>query len=162
MSETILLPTPAKEALHTFATVFQDSSAEGPAGAAWAPGRVNLIGEHTDYNAGYVLPLAVDRVAAFAGRGRADQVVRLWSVYFNEMAEFSLASLPATFEQVRETLPGWARYILAVANELLRAGIPLAGFDAVFQGDVPVGGGMSSSAAVEVATVQAFQFFSQS
>jgi galactokinase len=157
MRETVLLPVPAREALQTFATVFQADT--GPLGAAWAPGRVNLIGEHTDYNAGYVLPLAVDRVAAFAGRPRVDQLVRLWSVYFNEMAEFSLAGLPETFDQVREMLPRWARYMLGVATELLRAGLPLAGFEAVFQGDVPVGGGMSSSAAVEVATVQAFQLF---
>src|SRR5258707_2562602 len=130
MSETILLPTPAKEALHTFATVFQDSSAEGPAGAAWAPGRVNLIGEHTDYNAGYVLPLAVDRVAAFAGRARGDERVRLWSTYFKERAEFSLDGLPESFGQVRAGLPGWARYILGVAAELKRAGFPLRGSDA--------------------------------
>ena len=157
MRETVLLPVPAREALQTFPTVFQDHA--GPLGAAWAPGRVNLIGEHTDYNAGYVLPLAVDRVAAFAGRARADQLVRLWSVYFNEMAEFSLEGLPETFDQICETLPRWARYMLGVATELRRAGQSLAGFEAVFQGDVPVGGGMSSSAAIEVATVQAFQLF---
>jgi galactokinase len=130
-------------------------------GAAWAPGRVNLIGEHTDYNAGYVLPLAVDRVAAFAGRARGDQQVRLWSMHFQARAEFSLQDLPASFEQQREKLPGWARYVLGVATELRRAGLDLAGFDAVLQGDVPVGGGMSSSAALEVASAQAFQFFAQ-
>jgi galactokinase len=162
MSKAAWLPVPAREALHAFATVFQaEQNDRGPLGVAWAPGRVNLIGEHTDYNAGYVLPLAVDRVAAFAGRTRADQVVRLWSMYFEEMAEFSLVGLPETFESVRERLPGWARYVLGVATELRRAGVSLLGFDAVLQGDVPVGGGMSSSAALEVATVQAFQLFSQ-
>ena len=162
MSRTALLPVPAREALRAFATVFQtEQSTRGPLGAAWAPGRVNLIGEHTDYNAGYVLPLAVDRVVAFAGRTRFDQVVRLWSLHFREMAEFSLEGLPETFEQTRERLPGWARYVLGVATELRRAGVKLLGFDAVLHGDVPVGGGMSSSAAMEVATVQAFQLFSQ-
>lgn len=162
MSESVALPEPARAALRGFAQAFQDeSSYSASLGAAWAPGRINLIGEHTDYNAGYVLPLAVDRVVAFAGRARTDQRVRLWSAHFKERAEFSLEGLPATFEQVREGLPGWARYILGVAAELRRAGIPLSGFDAVFQGDVPVGGGMSSSAALEVASVQAFQFFAR-
>ena len=162
MSETVSLPAPAREAVKEFSVVFQDASLyRGSPGAAWAPGRVNLIGEHTDYNAGYVLPLAVDRVAAFAGRARSDERVRLWSLHFKEMAEFSLVGLPETFAGVREGLPGWARYPLGVAAELRRAGIPLGGFDAVLQGDVPVGGGMSSSAALEVASVQAFQFFSQ-
>jgi galactokinase len=162
MSETVSLSAPAREALKEFAQAFQDDGLyRGVLGAAWAPGRVNLIGEHTDYNAGYVLPLAVDRVMAFAGRARTDGKVRLWSVHFKEMAEFSLDDLPASFGQVREGLPGWARYVLGVAAELKRAGITLGGFDAALQGDVPVAGGMSSSAALEVASVQAFQFFSQ-
>lgn len=161
MSETLALPVPAREAASSFAEVFQDTSSYRSAlGAAWAPGRVNLIGEHTDYNAGYVLPLAVDRVAAFAGRAREDEWVRLWSMHFKERAEFSLDGLSKTFQQVCADLPGWARYILSVATELIRSGLPLKGFDAVLQGDVPVGGGMSSSAALEVASVQAFQFFS--
>lgn len=161
MSETVLPPAPAREASEEFAAVFQHSSLySSPLGAAWAPGRVNLIGEHTDYNAGYVLPLAVDRVVAFAGRARDDEKVRLWSAHFKELAEFSLATLPASFEQVQTALPAWARYVLAVATELKRANISPRGFDAVLQGDVPVGGGMSSSAALEVASVQAFQLFS--
>src|SRR5258708_4926075 len=160
MNEIVTLPVPAREALREFAAVFQDDfSHVGPLGAAWAPGRVNLIGEHTDYNAGYVLPLAVDRVVAFAGRARDNEQVRLWSMHFQQMVEFSLEGLPASFDQQCETLPGWARYVLGVAAEIRRAGLQLRGFDAVLQGDVPVGGGMSSSAALEVASVQAFQFF---
>lgn len=163
MSDSVSLPAPAREALQAFFALFQDDQAYlGTPGAAWAPGRVNLIGEHTDYNAGYVLPLAVDRVAAFAGRARADQQVRLWSCHFQQMAEFSLEGLPDSQKQIAETLPGWARYVLSVASELRQASIPLTGFDAALQGDVPVGGGMSSSAALEVATVQAFQCFFQS
>lgn len=160
MGELSTPPLPAHEALRDFFTIFQDGFPyQGPPGSAWAPGRVNLIGEHTDYNAGYVLPLAVDRVVAFAGRARGDQQVRLWSKHFQEMAEFSLEDLPASFETQREQLPAWARYPLSVATELRRIGLRLGGFDAVVQGNVPVGGGMSSSAAIEVASVQAFQFF---
>jgi galactokinase len=160
MNEIVSLPQPARDALREFSAVFQDGAVYcGPLGAAWAPGRVNLIGEHTDYNAGYVLPLAVDRVAAFAGRARNDGRVRLWSMYFRERAEFSLEDVPASFERQRAELPPWARYVLAVATELRRRQLPIGGFDAVLQGDVPVGGGMSSSAALEVATVQICQFF---
>src|SRR5690348_15413072 len=146
--DTRSFPQPALAAAEQFPTAFQDGSASYTTapGLAWAPGRVNLIGEHTDYNDGFVLPLAVDRVSAFAGRTRDDQTIRLWSPHFDQYAQFSLEGLPDTFEQQRATLPGWARYILGVVTELVRAGIPLAGFDAVVSGDVPLGGGMSSSA----------------
>ncbi len=157
---TTLLP-PVEDALAQFPQEFQDGTTyAGPLGAAWAPGRVNYIGEHTDYNDGFVLPLAVDRVSAFAGRMRNDAVVRLWSTHFQVQAQFTLTGLPDNFEQQHAPLPGWARYILGVACELQRDGLTLHGFDAVVGGDVPLGGGMSSSAALEVATAQAFSFFS--
>ncbi len=157
-----LLPQPARAALERFSLIFQDDAPyAGMLGAAWAPGRVNLIGEHTDYNDGYVLPCAVDRVVAFAGQPRADGAVRLWSNYFQEHAQLDHAELPASFDEQQERLPSWARYVLGVLAELKRAGIKLNGFDAVIDGDVPVGGGMSSSAAIEVATVQACMLFSQ-
>lgn len=156
------LPQPARNALERFSLLFQEDTLYiGTLGAAWAPGRVNLIGEHTDYNDGFVLPLAVDRVVAFTGRPRSDNVVRLWSNNFQKPAELDLASLPDSFDEQRLRLPRWARYVLGVLTELRRAGVPLNGFDAVIEGDVPVGGGMSSSAAIEVATVQACMLFSQ-
>jgi galactokinase len=163
MATAKFLP-PVEAALAKFSQVFQDEDATiyaGPLGAAWAPGRVNIIGEHTDYNDGYVLPLAVDRVSAFAGRTRTDRTVRLWSAHFKEFAQFTLDGLPESFEEQRSKLPGWARYVLGVATELVRAGLPLKGFSAVVDGDVPLGGGMSSSAALEVATAHAFSSFSQ-
>ena len=151
-------PQPSIKAVEVFPTVFDGES--GNLGIAWAPGRVNLIGEHTDYNDGFVLPLAIDRVSAFAGRVRGDRTIRLWSTHFDQYAQFSLDGLPETFEQQRTQLPNWARYILGVVTELLRAGFALHGFDAVVSGDVPLGGGMSSSAALEVATAQACALFS--
>jgi galactokinase len=156
------LPQPAVSVLDLFAQVFHDDvQYAGGIGAAWAPGRVNLIGEHTDYNDGFVLPIAIDRVIAFTGRAREDFQVRLWSTHFSEYAQIALAGLPESFDEQREHLPGWARYVLGVITELLRAGARFSGFDAIVHGDVPVGGGMSSSAAIEVATVQACMFFSR-
>jgi galactokinase len=156
MGNPVPLPV-VREALAQFKQKF---TGEGPLGAAWAPGRINLIGEHTDYNDGYVLPLAVDRVAVFAGCQRSDKLIRLVSLHFNAQIEFMLEGLPDNFEQQREGLPGWARYILGVVSEVVKTGVALQGFDAVVGGDVPLGGGMSSSAALEVATVQACSLFS--
>ena len=158
----MIYPQPALGAAKVFPTAFVDDIVyTGPLGIAWAPGRVNLIGEHTDYNEGFVLPIAVDRVAAHAGRRREDGVVRLWSMQFEEYAQFSLKGLPETFAQELRALPNWARYVLGIASELATASLPLSGFDAVLSGDVPLGGGMSSSAALEVATVQYFAWLSE-
>ncbi len=152
---------PVREAIDLFEQVFSDEGHyTSSLGVAWASGRVNLIGEHTDYNGGYVLPLAVDRVAAFAGRSRSDDTVRLWSQHFKAYAQFSLTGLPATFEAICATLPGWARYVLGVIAEFIGAGFPVKGFEAAITGDVPLGGGMSSSAALGVATAQALALFS--
>ncbi len=161
MSEPAFLPLPARDALERFPIAMIDGAQYTSAmGVAWAAGRVNLIGEHTDYNDGFVLPIAVDRVVAFAGRARSDGIVRLWSTHFQEYAQFSLEGLPETFDQQSSVLPAWARYVLGVIAELTRAGAILCGFDAVVNGDIPVGGGMSSSAALEVATAQACMLFS--
>lgn len=158
------LPPAARLAVEHFSIVFGmdegQSGEQAALGVAWAPGRVNLIGEHTDYNEGFVLPLAVDRVVAFAGRVRSDGRVRLWSRQFQELAEIELEGLPATFAAQAARLPAWARYVLAVLSELKAAGLALQGFNAVLHGDVPLGGGMSSSAALEVATSWAASLFS--
>jgi galactokinase len=159
--DTKAFPQPALVAVEKFPVAFNDATLyAGPPGAAWAPGRVNIIGEHTDYNDGFVLPAAVDRVAVFVGRMRNDQIIRLWSQHFGEHAQFSLDGLPETFAAQRTDLPGWARYILGVVSELKREGIQLRGFDAVVGGDVPLGSGMSSSASLEVGTAEACSLFS--
>jgi galactokinase len=161
MSANVPLPRPAQKALELFPIAMNDAiDYQNPLGVAWASGRVNLIGEHTDYNDGFVLPIAIDRVVAFAGRARSDKVVCLWSSHFQEYAHFSLEGLPGTFEQQQKTLPLWSCYALSVAAELSAIGVELRGFDAVVNGDVPVGGGMSSSAAIEIATAQACALFS--
>ncbi|HEX6779548.1 MAG TPA: galactokinase, partial [Ktedonobacterales bacterium] len=133
------------------------ATGEGALTLAWAPGRVNLIGEHTDYNEGWVLPVAVDRVTALAGRPRADGLARLYSSHHREMVTFALAGLtPETSAERGAALPGWARYPLGVVAEMQGAGHTLPGADIALAGDVPLGAGMSSSAALEVVTATFF------
>ena len=117
---------------------------------ARAPGRVNLIGEHTDYNDGFVLPIAIDRDVMLVGTPRNDRLVRIYSADFNQRAEFSLDSID------HDKQHEWNNYIRGVADVLQKAGYTLRGFDAVMQGDVPIASGLSSSAATEMATVMAF------
>jgi galactokinase len=119
-----------------------------PAFLVRAPGRVNLIGEHTDYNEGFVLPMAIDRAVRIALTPRTDHLVRLRSLDFDAEIEFSLDSFSKE--------EGWPEYVKGVAYFLQEAGFVLQGWDGVMAGDVPVGAGLSSSAAVEMATARAF------
>ncbi|RKY74151.1 MAG: galactokinase [Candidatus Latescibacterota bacterium] len=112
--------------------------------AVKAPGRVNLIGEHTDYNDGFVLPVAVNRSIGIAARGREDQQVSLYSLNFKEMASFPLDGFGRD--------GSWADYPKGVIHEYQKLGEYVSGFDAVVYGDIPLGAGLSSSAAFEVAT----------
>jgi len=114
-----------------------------------APGRVNLIGEHTDYNDGFVLPLAIDRAIWIALEPCDDRKVAVYSADFKQAGEFSLDQ----FEHKKE---GWLEYLKGVAWSLKDAGYTLNGWQGVMQGDVPKGAGLSSSAALEVATARAF------
>ncbi|MGC8803928.1 MAG: galactokinase [Bacteroidales bacterium] len=110
---------------------------------ARAPGRVNLIGEHTDYNDGFVLPAAVDKEIVFALQPNGTERVRVFSVDMQENKEFGISDL----------IPqqGWINYIIGVFAELSKRGVRVGGTDIVFAGDVPLGAGMSSSAALESA-----------
>ena len=123
--------------------VYQQQFGHTPELIVSAPGRVNLIGEHTDYNDGFVLPMAIDRKICLGGSRREDQEVRLYSLNFQELTRFPITSL--------EKEGKWADYIKGVIDEFLKTGAQLNGFDAVLYGDVPLGGGLSSSAAIEVA-----------
>jgi galactokinase len=109
-----------------------------------APGRVNLIGEHTDYNHGFVLPAAIDRAIAFAGRRRPDRRVRVHALDFQDAVEFSLDDI------TRDPQHSWSDYLRGVSKFLEEDGHRLTGADVVFGGDVPREAGLSSSAAVEV------------
>lgn len=109
-----------------------------------APGRVNLIGEHTDYNDGFVLPAAIDRAITYAGKRRADRRVRVHSIDFKGSAEFDLDDIR------RDETATWSNYLRGVSKFLEADGHRLIGADIVFGGDVPREAGLSSSAAVEV------------
>jgi galactokinase len=105
-------------------------------------GRINLIGEHTDYNGGFVFPGAIDKIIAACIRPNDTDTVRVFSIDINEYAEFGLKEEDAPKQQ-------WARYIFGVCREVIKRGFTVKGFDAVFAGNVPLGAGLSSSAALE-------------
>jgi len=130
--------------------VFQEQFGTPPPLMVRAPGRVNLIGEHTDYNDGFVLPMAIDREIWVALRPRDDEQVSVHSLDFEETAVFHLASL-------QNTKSGWAEYLKGVAWALQENGYTLRGWEGVMAGNVPKGAGLSSSAALELATARAFQ-----
>ncbi len=110
-----------------------------------SPGRVNIIGEHLDYNDGFVLPAAIDKAIYVSVSKRADNNIHLYSVDFKEAYEVAVSEIkPTKF---------WSTYILGVADQLLKGGNAIGGFNLVLDGDIPIGAGLSSSAAVECATV---------
>ncbi|MCB0158671.1 MAG: galactokinase [Caldilineaceae bacterium] len=120
-----------------------------PAWVTIGPGRVNLIGEHTDYNDGFVLPVAIKRDVRLALRPRDDGIVRVYSLEYDGWGEFDVNRI--VYQP--ETL--WINYMQGVADVLQKRGITLRGFDAVLSGNVPRASGLSSSAALEVATAKA-------
>ena len=110
---------------------------------AQAPGRINIIGEHTDYNEGYVLPAAIDKkTISWLKKNNTPSSVRLSAENLKERFEFDLFDF-------NPTQNGWANYLMGVVSELQKLGAQLAGFDCAFEGNVPIGGGMSSSASLE-------------
>jgi len=129
---------------------FRELYGEAPAFTVRAPGRVNIIGDHTDYNGGYVMPVAMDRDVRIACSPSDGQRVELFSENFDERFAFDLARTE------RAAGPPWARYAMAVADALQKSGHTLRGMRAVIKGDVPIGSGLSSSAALEVAVALAF------
>lgn len=128
---------------------FQRRFGAEPSFLARAPGRVNLIGDHTDYNDGFVLPMAIDREVWFAVRPRSDRRVAVHSIDFDEDGTFAL-------DDGRTRNGGWVEYLRGVAWALEDAGRPTRGWEGVAAGDVPLGAGLSSSAALELAAARTF------
>ena len=139
-----------KTSIDHLKAAFEAQFGHRPGGVVRAPGRVNLIGEHTDYNDGFVLPIAIERQTMAAWSARSDHTVRLRSVQSpDKPAELDLAGAIEPGE------PKWANYCKGVAAGLVAHGLRLTGCDIMFNSDVPIGGGLSSSASLEVATALA-------
>lgn len=107
----------------------------------FSPGRINLIGEHIDYNDGFVMPAAIDKGVFFAIAANNTETIRVYSADMNESLEIGLSDI--------HVMDGWKNYILGVVDQLLKRNYPISGFDVAFGGFLPVGAGLSSSAAVE-------------
>ena len=107
-----------------------------------SPGRVNLIGEHTDYNYGFVLPAAIDMAVYFGITSRSDNLCRLFASDMNESYEFNVDKLIYS-DRV------WPNYLIGIVDQLIKRGYKLSGFNCVFGGNIPIGAGLSSSAAIE-------------
>lgn len=136
---------PYKERIKDFKRIF----GKNPEHFVHAPGRVNLIGEHTDYNEGFVLPIAIEKGISFLVATREDRNVRLYSVNFREYDEFSL-------DDIKRGDAQWSNYVRGVAKFLSQK-FALKGMDALIYGDLPIGAGLSSSAAMEVGSALSFQ-----
>jgi galactokinase len=130
---------------------FHDQFTAKPAVRACAPGRVNLLGEHVDYNGGAVLPAAIDRAVNLVAAPDREPVVRLYAQNLGEATAFQLDRLEAKLDLDGKPLPKWAHYPAGVAWALQAAGLTASGLKAVYNSDIPIGAGLSSSAAVEMA-----------
>jgi galactokinase len=131
---------------------------------AVAPGRVNLIGEHTDYNDGFVLPMAIDRHLAVAFAPRPDRTLRAYAAEFGQTRDISLDTLESRSvgaPDKRSGRGGWFGYVAGVAWAMLGAGQRVRGADMAIAGDLPLGAGLSSSAALEIAVARALAAVSE-
>jgi galactokinase len=128
---------------------FREVYGTSPSGTFRAPGRVNLIGEHTDYNDGFVMPAAIEFYSYAAIGERADHTLSVYSEQFHQSVEFSIAHLAGPPRK------HWSDYVRGVAAVLRDEGYPLRGANLVIDGQVPIGSGLSSSAAIEVTTALA-------
>jgi galactokinase len=131
--------------------VFRERFGREPALVICAPGRVNLIGEHVDYNAGLVLPAAIDRAAWIAAAPAAGDAVTIEACDLGARTRFGFDDVAARTDENGRSLPAWALYPAGVAAALRDRGLSVAGVDVALSSDVPMGAGLSSSAAIEVA-----------
>lgn len=132
--------------LHRAHAAYREHFGASPLAGAFAPGRVEIMGNHTDYNGGFVLPAALDKGTVVLGAPTNDTSITLYAADFRRMARFSVQTLQS------DARNSWADYVLGVVQQLQRRGITIGGFQAVLASDVPSGSGLSSSAALEVAT----------
>ncbi len=151
--------TDAAGAVTEAAALLADLTGHGPVGTWSAPGRVNLIGEHTDYNDGFVLPFAIQQRTHVALGARRDGRIRVVSTFDADAVEVGLTDLDGLFPGNRGDVPEWAAYPLGVAWALLRVtgtdAAAVTGVDLAIASDVPIGAGLSSSAAIEGAVATA-------
>ena len=131
-------------------SIFQEYFKASPLITARAPGRVNLLGEHVDYNDGPVLSAAIDQALHLAGAADAENTVKLYARDLDSSTTFRLDKLETKTDIHGDPLPGWALYPAGVAWSLQQEGLEVLGLKAVYNSDVPVGAGLSSSAEVEV------------
>ncbi len=137
-------------------SAFKNAFGQAPTHGVRAPGRVNLIGEHTDYNDGFCLPMAIERDVLMAFRPRSDTTVRVLSLQQKNMEIFDVGpSEGKRIHKSSQVTARWADYIKGCAQVLREEGLKLHGVDLALTGDVPLGSGLSSSAALEVATMHA-------
>jgi galactokinase len=145
------------EIVNQITNIFQENFGQAPAYVARAPGRVNLLGEHVDYNDGFVLPAAIDRATYIAFSATTSHQTTLLAADFNERASFSPRTIPTKTQTDATPLPEWAHYPAGVMWALLEENLSVPSINAVYASNVPRGSGLSSSASVEMAFIIAWQ-----
>src|SRR5512144_2545955 len=145
------------EIIDQITSVFQEKFGSAPAHIARAPGRVNLLGEHVDYNDGFVLPAAIDRATYIAFSPTEADHSTLVAADFDQQVSFSPKTIPSKTQPEGSPLPEWGLYPAGVMWALMEEGLSTPAINAVFSSDVPRGSGLSSSASVEMAFVVAWQ-----
>ncbi len=136
---------------HAIRDAFTERFGVRPRMIVRAPGRVNLIGEHTDYNEGFVFPIAIDRETFVAARSRPDTIVRTYTSQFGQEDSFDIGQIERSPDQP------WANYVRGVVKGIRARDLPITGADLLISSDVPIGSGLSSSASLEVAVGYAMQ-----
>ncbi|MCL4274832.1 MAG: galactokinase [Anaerolineales bacterium] len=138
-------------------TIFREKFGHVPAHIARAPGRVNLLGEHVDYNDGFVLPAAIDRATYIAFSPTGAPHSTLWAADFDQQVSFSPETISTKSQVDSSPIPEWGLYPAGVMWSLMEETLPAFSMNAVFASDVPRGSGLSSSASVEMAFMLAWQ-----
>lgn len=145
MKAGFLLLFPRKQSFMTaqhIQDLFVQQFSHSPTLLVRSPGRINLIGEHTDYNGGFVLPASIDKEIWFAISPRTDDICQIWAANLSATDSFSIHHLSPSSQ-------GWLNYLMGSVEQILKKNKEIKGFDLVFGGNIPTGAGLSSSAAVE-------------